>query len=338
MKKYTWLALILCLALLAGCGIPGDTEPENTPGASQPVDDRRPAESEPSDGITPEPPSVADRKPVESREPASFEEPTPAESQTPQESSEPEAVPSPDIQTDVPVRADAEFCGEWFAREADSTGEVRAIKLILEEDGAAYFNYGVPYREMLEVFEGRWREEGENLVLDLYGGPISDDGNYEYDYCRDLDVKFRWEEQGIALICEHVSGNPLMPGTNGEWFTFRPFDAFRLSGTWYAAKNDGTEEYCLQLNENGSFRYSVMDAGGTLLAEYDGSWKYRDGQVQLSAEMCGGTRYDMGQRSSLAGTYREERSSEAQVVLAHESGSELTPAMEETGKETFEKH
>lgn len=335
MKKYTWLALLLCFALLAGCGIIGDTEPENTPGASQPADDQRPAESAPSDGITPEPPDLADRKPTESREPAVIIVPDEENDRPPEVSAEPEQerepvpIPSADIEI-VPVRENAEFCGEWFAREADSTGEERAIKLVIEEGGNTYFSYGVPYREILEVFEGRWREEGENLVLDLYGGPISDDGSYEYDYCRDLDVKFRWEEQGIALICEHVGGNPLMPGTSGEWFTFRPFDAFKLSGTWY------TDGGCLQLKENGSCTYSITE-GSSLLAEYDGTWRYKDGQLTLSVTMCGGSAYEAGQRGQIAGTYREEYSPADELVLTHISGSAITDAMETNGTDTFKK-
>lgn len=335
MRKYTLLVLALCVALLAGCGMFDDSAPTNTPGSSsQSTADPTPTESEPSSGITPEPPDMADRKPVESREPAVFVEPDETDSQPSQGTSESEKetvpVPSPDIEN-VPVRVDAEFCGEWFAREADSTGEIRALELILEEDGTAYFSYGVPYREVLEVFEGRWREEGGNLVLDLYGGPVADDGSYEYDYCRDIDVSFRWEEQGIALICEHVGGNPLMPGTSGEWFTFRPFDSFLLSGTWYA---DGG--YGLELSENGSCMYRITDKSGSLLAEYDGWWNYRSGQIMLSVNMCGGSRYEAGERGQIAGTYKEEYSSQSEMRLALVSGSALTEAME-SGSVTFKK-
>lgn len=336
MKKYTWLVLILSLAMLAGCGILDDPKPTATPDSpSQSTTDPEPVESEqPSDGINPEPPNLADRKPVENREPAVIVVPDETDDKTdiqpPEENAVPEVVPSPDIMTDVPVRADAEFCGEWFAREADSTGEIRAIRLILKEDGSAYYEYGVPYREMLEVFEGRWREEGENLVLDLYGGPISDDGTYDYDYCRDLDVYFKWEMQGVALVCEPAGGDTLLKGTGGEWYTFRPFDAFKLSGTW------GADGGTLQLKENGGCIYSVTE-NGTLLAEYSGTWRYKDGQLTLSMTMSGGSRYDEGQRGQIAGTYREEYSVADELVLTRISGSAINDAMENGSSVIFKK-
>ncbi len=231
-----------------------------------------------------------------------------------------------------PAPAAGEFCGEWYGREKDSTGELRALKLILEEDGSAHFNYGVPYREVLEVFEGSWRAEGDILTLTLYGGPISDDGTYEYDYCRDIEVKFRWEMQGVALVCEPWGGDSLMPGTYGEWYTFRPFDSFMLSGTWSA---DGG--YCLQLKENGGCTYSITDASGSLLAEYDGWWSYRIGQIMLSVNMCGGSRYEAGERGQIAGTYKEEHNALNEMLITHISGTSLTDGMENDSSVIFKK-
>lgn len=337
-KKYTVLIIILCLALLAGCGIFDKPEPAPAPtpdSSAQPTSDPTPIESESPGGIAPEPPSFADREPVENGNPGVIIVPdeTPnipeSEPDSPEAETEPAPLPTGNIEI-VPVRADAEFCGEWFAREADSSGELRAVKLILGEDGTAHFDYGVPYREVLEYFDGRWREEDDLLVLDLYGGPIADDGSYEYDYCRDLDVSFRWEEQGIAMICEHMGGNPLLPGTSGEWFTFRPFDAFKLSGTWC------TDNSRLQLKENGGCTYSVTE-DGVLHEEYDGTWRYKDGQLTLSVTMCGGSAYEAGRRGQIAGTYREEYSPADELVLSHISGSAITVAMEANGTDTFKK-
>jgi len=493
MKRYTWLVLILCLALLAGCGMLDDPKPTATPDSpTQSTTDPEPAESEqPSDGINPEPPDLADRKPVESREPAVIIVPDEENDRPPEVTAAPENTSTPEntvssaqravdaVRSDAagsvlavgflgyveggygevmdyledegyfirypflkeigenrfcenaggeiyvvlpvdpnasikvntygmtdadgysltkgselysgkgqpvllhgnvsdimanlivsvdqngktfeyapylslengelavengiydcspyelikyPVPEAGEFCGEWYAREADSSGELRAIKLILEEDGAVHFNYGIPYREVLEIFEGSWRAEGDILTLTMYGGPISDDGNYDYDYCRNLEVQFRWEKQGIALVCEPWGGDSLMPGTYGEWYTFRPFDSFLLSGTWNA---DGG--YCLQLKENGGCMYSITDASGSLLAEYDGWWSYRTGQIMLSVNMCGGSRYDAGERGQIAGTYKEEHNALNEMLITHISGTSLTDSMENGSSVIFKK-
>ncbi|MBO7739153.1 MAG: hypothetical protein J6S18_02170 [Oscillospiraceae bacterium] len=341
MKKYTVLIIILCLALLAGCGIFDKSDPAPTPTPDSPAQstsDPTPIESESPGGIAPEPPSFADREPVENGNPGVIIVPdeTPnipeSEPDSPEAETEPTPLPTGDIEI-VPVRADAEFCGEWFAREADSSGELRAVKLILVEDGTVHFDYGVPYREVMESFDGRWREEDDLLVLDLYGGPIADDGSYEYDYCRDLDVSFRWEEQGIAMICEHMGGNPLLPGTSGEWFTFRPYDTFQHSGTWSAADADGTERTLL-LKENGSCNYRVVNESGVLQAEYDGSWRYKDGQISLSANMCGGEEYDAGRSGQIAGNYAVI-GDRYELSLNCTSGSEFTPKMKNGEAESF---
>lgn len=331
MKKYILLTLALCFALMAGCGLLDKPEPEPTHGVqTQPDSEPAPDASTDSNGIVPEPPTVGDREPVEYYPQGSA---VPVESAPPEEQPD-DSLPSEQPENNEPiintVRPDAEFCGEWFAREEDSSGQLRAIKLILGDDGTVQFNYGIPYREVLETFDGRWREDGDILVLDLYGGPVADDGGYEEVHCRDLEVNFRWEEQGIALICEHVGGNPLLPGTSGEWFTFRPFDAFKLSGTWC------TDNSRLQLKENGGCTYSVTE-DGVLHEEYDGTWRYKDGQLTLSVTMCGGCAYEAGRRGQIAGTYREEYSPADELVLSHISGSAITGAMEANGTDTFKK-
>ena len=341
MKKYTLLVLILCMALLAGCGLGDKAEPspsvkEEIP--TQSTAEPRPEESEEPSDNTVGPPDISGSKPNESH---SVETPEPTvsvpEYTEPPMENDPadEPVPpseGPYFEPYPDIRTDAEFIGEWFAREADSSGELRAIKLVIGADGTVSFNYGVPYREVLEVFEGRWREEGELLILELHGGPTSDDGSYEKDYCRDIEVHFRWEEQGIALICEHMGGNPLLPGTSGEWFTLRPFDAFLHGGTW--TTSDGGAEYTLQLKENGGCIYRVVDASGALQAEYDGSWRYKDGRISVSAALCGGAEYDAGNRGQVAGTYTAE-GNQSELHLTCISGSELTPGMASGGRVSF---
>ena len=343
MKKYTLLVLMLCMALLAGCGLVDKAEPSPSVGEEKPTQsttEPRPEESEQPSDDTVGPPDVSGSKPNESypvespvptgsmpeyTEPPVADEPA---DEPVRPSNDPYFEPYPD------VRADAEFVGEWFARKADSSGELRAIKLVIGEDGAVSFNYGVPYSEVLEVFEGRWREDGELLVLELRGGPTADDGSYEQDYCRDIEVYFRWEEQGIALICEHTGGNPLLPGTSGEWFTLRPFDAFQYGGTW--STSEGSTEYRLQLKENGGCIYSVIDVNGTLQAEYDGSWRYKNGQISMSVDMCGGAEYDMGRCGQIAGTYTAE-GDQNELHLTCLYGSELTPNMADSGSVSFVK-
>jgi len=330
-KKYTLLALLLCLVLMAGCGLLNKPEPAPTPEIpTQSDSEPAPDASADPDGIVPEPPAVGNREPVEYYPQGSA---VPIESAPPEEQPD-DSLPSEQPENNEPiintVRPDAEFCGEWFAREADSSGQLRAVKLILGEDGTAHFDYGVPYREVLESFDGRWREDGDILVLDLYGGRIADDGGYEEAYCRDLEVDLSWEEQGIALVCEHIGGNPLLPGTSGEWFTFRPFDAFKLSGTWC------TDNSRLQLKENGGCTYSVTE-DGVLHEEYDGTWRYKDGQLTLSVTMCGGSRYEAGERGQIAGTYKEEHNALNEMLLTHISGTSLTDSMENGSSVIFKK-
>ncbi len=329
MKKYTLLLMILCIALLAGCGRIGkpsesDIPESSAPSSAEPV----PVESEQPSGITAEPPDVTGSKPNESH-PVVTPEPIPSE--------EPQQETEPVVQVPVdPANINKELCGEWFSREADSTGEVRALKLILNENGHVYFDYGIPYREVLEVYEGSWRTEEDSLVMNLYGGPVADDGSYETDYCRDIEVRFRWEKQGIALVCEHTGEAPLLPGMVGEWFTFRPFDAFLMKGTWRAADGEMTE-YILQLKENGGCVYRVTDRNGTLQAEYDGTWRYKDGQMSLSVNMCGGAEYDAGHSGQIAGMYSYEGVIQNNMTLIRISGSTLAPDMDAEGKAVFDK-
>lgn len=343
MKKYTLFVLILCMALLAGCGLTDKAEPTPSVGEEKPTQsttEPRPEESaQPSDDAV-GPPDVSGSKPNESYP---VESPAPTDSvpeyTEPPVADEPADEPvqpstGPYFEPYPDIRADAEFVGEWFAREADSSGELRAIKLVIGADGTVSFNYGVPYSEVLEVFEGRWREDGELLILELHGGPAAAGGSYEQDNCRDMEVHFRWEEQGIAIVCEHMGGNPLLPGTSGEWFTLRPFDAFLYAGTW--STSDGSTEYRLQLKENGGCTYSVTE-DGVLHEEYDGTWRYKDGQLTLSVTMCGGSAYEAGRRGQIAGTYREEYSPADELVLSHISGSAITGAMEANGTDTFKK-
>ena len=343
MKKYTLFVLILCMALLAGCGLTDKAEPTPSVGEEKPTQsttEPRPEESaQPSDDAV-GPPDVSGSKPNESYP---VESPAPTDSvpeyTEPPVADEPADEPvqpstGPYFEPYPDIRADAEFVGEWFAREADSSGELRAIKLVIGADGTVSFNYGVPYSEVLEVFEGRWREDGELLILELHGGPAAAGGSYEQDNCRDMEVHFRWEEQGIAIVCEHMGGNPLLPGTSGEWFTLRPFDAFLYAGTW--STSDGSTEYRLQLKENGGCIYSVIDVSGTLQAEYDGSWRYKNGQISMSVNMCGGAEYDTGSRGQIAGTYTAE-GDQNELHLTCISGIELTTDMKEYGKDSFVK-
>lgn len=336
MKKYTLLTLALCFALMAGCGLLDKPEPAPTPEIpTQSDSEPAPDASADPDGIVPEPPAVGNREPVEYYPQGSA---VPVESAPPEEQPD-DSLPSEQPENNEPiintVRPDAEFCGEWFAREEDSSGQLRAIKLILGDDGTVQFNYGIPYREVLETFDGRWREDGDILVLDLYGGPVADDGGYEEVHCRDLEVNFRWEEQGIALICEHVGGNPLLPGTSGEWFTFRPYDTFQHSGTW-RADDSGRTEYTLQLNENGGCICRIVDENGILQEEYNGSWRYKDGQITLTADMCRGAEYDAGRRGQIAGVYKAE-GNESELRLTCISGSDFTPDMENGGTSNLRK-
>ena len=74
-----------------------------------------------------------------------------------------------------------------------------------------------------------------------------------------------------------------------------------------------------------------------MLAEYSGTWRYKDGQLTLSMTMSGGSRYDEGQRGQIAGTYREEYSVADELVLTRISGSAINDAMENGSSVIFKK-
>lgn len=237
-----------------------------------------------------------------------------------------DATPYVLLKTPEPMTG-SELCGEWYARKEHGGAEM-ALKLILEENGTAVFSYGYPYEEAIESFRGSWSEAEGILSLFLYGGGEGE--RYE------LNASYRAELQGIALVCEHMGGDPLLSGMHGGWFTFRPFDAFKLNGIWRtsepALSGNGEREYFLELKINGEALYTVTEYA-EVLEDYQGWWSYEDGVLILTLNMCGGRDYKSGR--GIYGSYAEVENDMAELALELKYGDPLTDFMKDNGKEFF---
>lgn len=235
---------------------------------------------------------------------------------------------------------DAVFCDTWYGRAEDGDGYEMALTLTLEPDGYAAYSYGLPYGDIFEKFEGRWNEEGNRLILDLYGGPVSTEGQGTAGESYAATCIVEWDLQGWALTLRRVEKDVLLYGTQNEWFTFLPFDSHTLAGLWVTNVEDnehgGTWFYELQLYENAECTYSVSHSDGLGWAKYEGWWSIpTEGQLDLSMMAMDGDIFITPEGEPLMGSYNIEFAADNDIILTHVSGTNLTIFMGDIGWEEF---
>jgi len=256
--------------------------------------------------------------------------------QPPAASSEPAPAPSvsspsgSNFADPVPVPI---FCDTWYGSAPAENGDVMALSLFLWEDGSAEYSYGYPNSDVLEYFEGTWKEQDGMLTLELFGGPVSNEGSQTEGEPYPLCATFRWDYQSRHLSLLHESGDPLLYGDESGFFDFLPFNVNALQGTWTAYAPQQELYYRLELLPSGEVNFELYNSEATLVA-YTGWWTLEDSYLCLSMGWLSGQHPERSDSQPLLGTYLVERYGDA-MVLHYEDGEILTLNMEESRTETF---
>ena len=231
-----------------------------------------------------------------------------------------------------PVEEVPIFCGTWYTQATDADGLTRTLKLTLWYDGLVEYSYGIPESDILESFEGHWQEENGILTLELHGGPVNSEGTFDFTY--DTVCSFTWDYQSRHLWLSHTDGETLLFGTEGMTFSFLPFDAWRLEGTWSADAIYRDWTYDLSLLENGECHFRISELGEEL-AFYEGWWfMSENAYVSLDLGLSSGQHPENPEMEHISGTYLAEKYGNS-MDFSFASGGILTLNMEENGYETF---
>ena len=227
--------------------------------------------------------------------------------------------------------------GMWFTEALNTAGDTMALELTLDYDGNATYAYGAPDGECYEFFSGSWYEEDDLIVLDLYGGAFSFDGEAEqYDF----HAEFQWEYADGKLTLHHFGGMGLLYGLEGGTFEFYPSNRTSLIGLWSTSDYDSvTDSYIyFDLELLGDDRCSVLihNGEGVTYAAYEGTWNVEAGVLNFNALMFSGNNYLESINQELGGYYRASFDTDGWLTLYYIDGDTLTEYMSEVGLEIFE--
>ncbi|MBE6985130.1 MAG: hypothetical protein E7434_05920 [Ruminococcaceae bacterium] len=227
--------------------------------------------------------------------------------------------------------------GMWFTEALNTAGDTMALELTLDYEGNATYAYGAPDGECYEFFSGSWYEEDDLIILDLYGGAVSYDGEAEsYDF----HAQFRWEYADGKLTLYHVDGMGLLYGLEGGTFEFYSSNRASLIGLWSTSDYDSvTDSYIyFDLELLGDDRCSVLihNGEGVTYAAYEGTWNVEAGVLNFNALIFSGNNYLKSMNQELGGYYRASFDTDGWLTLYYIDGDTLTEYMSEVGLEIFE--
>jgi len=230
----------------------------------------------------------------------------------------------------------------WYAQHYDGDGNLLAMTLVLNPDGTVEYSYGWPYSGVFEQFTGTWSDEcvgdgvGESrLILEMTGGPVDDLGDPVSDGQYETTGEFTWEIQGGLVLC-HEIGDPLLYGTEGDWYTFMSFDGFHMVNNWTSLSEYRDWYYDLQLFENEECYFSIAEVNGSEMVRYEGWWYLtEENTLSLNLMLSSGEHPESPELEYISGEYLVENWEPTGMTLAYVSGDILTLDMEETTKADF---
>ena len=228
----------------------------------------------------------------------------------------------------VDPNVDNSWFGTWYGIGYDDYGTQLLMSLTFLQDGSAYYSYGEPYSEIVEVFEGTWTEENGILSLNMWGGLVN---------AMDEGAKYSFIGQFSRLMMDdwmlltHEGGNALLYGTDGCQFMFVDFDPSYAEGSWYTSEvlADGAEVYHeLYLAWDGVSSYCISDTTGGYREVYGGQWGI-DGNGILWLDL-----YQEGGTDQISGGYYYGFDN-GNMDLSYAWGDYLTYFMQDNGWDTL---
>lgn len=235
------------------------------------------------------------------------------------------STPSTDVPEDLRV-------GTWYASWIDSADQNVYLTLKLQDDGTAQYHWGYAAEETMEDYSGSWQEQGDQIILELYGGMTNDPEMHHSLYC-----VFEWEYENSYLILHHVDAAALLMGTEDNWLYFAPSNFFALAGRWetYEYRGDDVLYNMLTLWENGELGFEVRQQDGIVLEDYQGRWSYEDGIMTVQMGRYGGANYDPDYIKTIAGSYEAFVDEYGWLNLRYIEGDMLTDFMSVNLEEYF---
>lgn len=222
--------------------------------------------------------------------------------------------------------------GTWFATVQTGSGETMILELMLDYDGRATYGYGLAEAEYSAYYDGTWHEDGEKIVLELYGGANESDEYVE------LNAEVEWEYVDRALQLRHVGGASLISDGEGAAFAFYRCSQYAIVGLWatseYDSQTDSYFQYDLELMEGGICSLLMHDGQGSTFVAYEGTWSIEQGVLKIAMEIC--REYEQATKQHISASLAAAIDTMGSLSLELLSGDALTNYMSQYDIEYFE--